>query len=132
MGKPIRVYWVIGSGCGGCALEAQAILAGRYRAVCRGVMAVESPAHADVLVFCGAVEGKLGEVARRLERRLSEPWGCVWVGDCTPTGQEREGIRVSGCPPSPEDILRGIEEAGGRRRRPAAAAGERERREKKR
>lgn len=127
MGKPIRVYWVLGSGCGGCALEAQAILARRYRAACRGIVAVESPAHADVLVLCGTLEGGLGEAARRLAADLSRPWGCVWVGDCTPAGLLAEGgIRVAGCPPSPEDILRGIEEAGGRRRRPAAAGEESE------
>ncbi len=121
VGRPIRVYWVMGSGCGGCALEAQAVLARRYRAVQRGIVAVESPAHADVLVLCGTPEG---EAARRLEVWLAEPWGCVWVGDCTPAGSlGEEGVPVSGCPPSPEDILRGIEEAGGRRRRPAAGAG---------
>ncbi len=124
LGRPIRVYWVWGSGCGGCALEAQATLARRYRAVRRGIVAVESPAHADVLVFCGALEGMLGEAARCLEKHLSGPWGRVWVGDCTPASPQGEGgVQVAGCPPSPEDILKGIEEAGGRRRRPAAIAG---------
>lgn len=132
LGRPIRVYWVWGSGCGGCALEAQAILARPYRALRRGIVAVESPVHADVLVFCGALEGMLGEAARRLEERLPEPWECVWVGDCAQAGslvEREEGqpggspVLVAGCPPSPEEILRGIEEAGRRRRRPAAAGG---------
>lgn len=132
MDRPIRVYWVLGSGCGGCALEVQATLARRYRALRRGIAVVESPAHADVLVLCGTIEGLLGEAVRRLEKHLPEPWGWVWVGDCAQAaslveeggGQSgRMPVLVVGCPPLPEEILRGIEEAGGRRRRPAAAGG---------
>ncbi|MGB9724685.1 MAG: hypothetical protein ACPL7G_12430, partial [Chloroflexia bacterium] len=99
MGSSMRVHLVIGSGCGGCALEAQAALTKRYRAVRRGIRAVESPAHADVLVICGALEGALGEAARELGSHLAEPWACVRVGDCAPAGSpaERE-VAVAGCP----------------------------------
>ena len=122
MGRWVQVYLVMGAGCGGCALEAQAALAKRYRAARRGIRAVETPAHADVLVICGALEGALGEAARSLGMDPSEVWGWVRVGDCAPAGPWAEGgVAVAGCPPSPEAILEGILEAWGRRRRPAAA-----------
>ena len=123
-GRGIAVYLVEGSGCGGCALEAQSALARRYGAPGRPIRAVGTPAHADVLVLCGGLPD-LREELQRLFALLPEPWTCVHLGDCAGEGLVVEGAgAVAGCPPTPEAIREAVEAAWrrGERCRLAAAA----------
>ena len=105
----IGIYLLNGGGCGGCALEAQAALSARYGAGRRGIVAVESPAHADVLVLCGALPEALRAEVARLVEAMPDPWACVHLGDCAGQGIVAEGeVAVAGCPPSPEEILAAV------------------------
>jgi Ni,Fe-hydrogenase III small subunit len=118
MQGPIRICLIEGAGCGGCALEARSALAARYRAVRRGIIPVEAPAHADVLVLCGPLPGELAEEVQRLGAALPEPWTCLRLGDCcaeeTLPGQQPH---VPGCPPGPEEILAAVQAAWAARQR---------------
>lgn len=123
--RGVAVYLVEGSGCGGCALEAQAALARRYGAPGRPIRAVGAPAHADVLVLCGALPDSLREELQHLTALLPAPWTCVHLGDCAGEGLVVEGAgTVAGCPPTPEAIREAVEAAWqrGERCRLAAAA----------
>jgi Ni,Fe-hydrogenase III small subunit len=107
--RSIRILIVEGAGCGGCALEAQSALTKRYGAAERGIRAVETSPHADILVVCGPTPMPLAEEVQRLEEGLALPRKRVGLGDCA-QGEESE-IVVPGCPPSPEAILAAIEAA---------------------
>lgn len=113
MQKPLgdgrtAIYIVEGGGCGGCVLEAQAALTARYGAIPKGLVQVEAPAHADVLVVCGPIPSPIVEEVERLAESLHEPWGCVRLGDCAAAKVFDREIAVAGCPPSPEQILAAI------------------------
>ncbi len=99
-------------------MEAQAALATRYGAARRGIVAVEAPAHADVLVLCGPLAGELAEEVQRLAATLPEPWACVRLGDCC-AGELLLGpsLAVPGCPPGPQEILEAVQAAWAARRR---------------
>ena len=102
----VRVFLVKGSGCGGCALEAQAALAKRYGAIRRGFVVVETPAHADVLLLCGPTPSPLAEEVEGLVRLLHPPRLCIRLGECAEgSAAVAEEIIVPGCPPSPDEII---------------------------
>lgn len=105
----IGVYLLEGGGCGGCALEAQAALGTCYGAARRRIVSVETPAHADVLVVCGALPESLREEVEGLLETMPEPRVCVHLGDCAAEGVVLEGeVAVTGCPPGPAEILEAI------------------------
>lgn len=113
-GGRIAVFVVEGVGCGGCAEEARSALLSRYGAPRRGVVAVDSPAHADALLLCGTMLPPLLQEVQRLAESLSEPWICLRLGDCgVEAGAIFPGHEVTlcGCPPSPEMILESLEQA---------------------
>jgi len=105
----IRVFLLECAGCGGCALEAQAALTAGYQAAGRGIRAVETPAHADVLVLCGPVPPQLAEEVQRVLEQPVPPCARVLLGDCAWEGGTQS--LVPGCPPSPEAILAAIKAA---------------------
>ena len=105
----IRVYLLECSGCGGCAHEARAALLKTYQSGSQGIRAVETPAHADVLVLCGAVTASLAEEVQRVVEMPASPCVRVLLGDCAWEGGTQS--LLPGCPPSPEAILAAIKEA---------------------
>ncbi|MBN1484845.1 MAG: hypothetical protein JXA37_08995 [Chloroflexia bacterium] len=109
---PLRVCLLQGVGCGGCAMEARSALSPCYGAPRRGIVWVQTPAHADVLLLCGVWLSPLLEQMRRMGENVPEPWACLRMGDC---GSEMEDLfaerelTLHGCPPSPPAILEAIE-----------------------
>lgn len=111
----IRVCLLDGTGCGGCALEAEAALALYQGAARRGIRPVESPLHADVLLLCGPLRMPLAEYVQQIESSMLQPWVRLQIGDCG--DEESEAAILRGCPPAPEAILEAIVEAWRRRPR---------------
>lgn len=110
-GFPIAIYLVEGGGCGGCALEVEAARSPRYGAIRRGIVVVDTPAHADLLLLCGSTPLPMVEEIRHLAQQVHRPWRCLRLGDCALEGEAifpgRE-VTVPGCPPRPEEIIEAI------------------------
>lgn len=122
--SPIRaVLHLDGGGCGGCALEMSA-LSGAARALREaGLVMVDSPRHADLLLVSGAVTRNLLQAVDAAWAAMAEPKFLVAVGACALDGGPfRDSYAVSGgigvrlpvalaipgCPPSPDAILDGL------------------------
>jgi Ni,Fe-hydrogenase III small subunit len=88
-----------------------------------GMHFVASPRHADVLLVTGPVTRNMEIPLRRTYEATPAPKVVVAVGDCAKTCGVFKGsyavvgpvdrvipvdISISGCPPEPADILRGI------------------------
>ncbi len=111
-----------GGGCGGCGLEIEALLAdGRLDAV--GLLLVEAPRHADLLLVSGTVGRNLEDAVLATWAAMAEPKWLVAAGACAMDGGPfRGGYAVSGgigdrlpvslvipgCPPSPDALLAGL------------------------
>jgi Ni,Fe-hydrogenase III small subunit len=120
--SPIAIYIVEGAGCGACVLEAQAALTAHYGTSQEGLVVVEAPAHADVLVLCGPMPSPITGEVERLAHSLHEPWGCVRLGDCATDKVFDREVPVAGCPPTPEEILEAIRAVAQDRGEPDPAA----------
>ncbi|MGI4747855.1 MAG: NADH-quinone oxidoreductase subunit B family protein [Janthinobacterium lividum] len=122
--SPMRaVLHLDGGGCGGCALEVAA-LSGAVRALREaGLMMVDSPRHADLLLVSGTVTRNLLQAVDAAWTAMAEPKFLVAVGACAMDGGPfRDSYAVSGgigarlpvalaipgCPPSPDAILDGL------------------------
>jgi len=112
----IRVFLLACSGCGGCALEARAALLRAHQTDGQRLCAVDTPAHADVFLLCGAVPAPLAEEVQRVMEMPASPCVRVLIGDCAWEGGGTQSV-IPGCPPSPEAILDAIEAAWEERRR---------------
>jgi Ni,Fe-hydrogenase III small subunit len=112
----IRIFLLECSGCGACALQTRAVLTKSQQAAGPGLRAVDTPAHADVLVLCGAVPAPLVEEVQRVMEMPASPCIRVLIGDCA--WESGKQSVVPGCPPSLEAILDAIATAWkGRRQR---------------
>lgn len=121
---PIRaVLHLEGGGCGGCALEVAA-LSGSARALREaGLVMVDSPRHADLLLVSGTVTRNLMQSVDAAWTAMAEPKYLVAVGACAVDGGPFRDVyavgggigarlpvtlAIPGCPPSPEAILDGL------------------------
>lgn len=122
-GRAVAVRHLDSGSCNACELEIQAMGGPQYNIEGVGVKLVASPRHADVILVTGPV-------TRHMESALMATWDAMpapkWVvamGDCACNGGvfgENYAVRgtlsdllpisvvVTGCPPSPAEILRGI------------------------
>ncbi len=119
---PLSMLHLQGGGCGGCGLEIEALLAdGRLDAA--GLLLVEAPRHADLLLVSGTVGRNLLGAVEAAWNAMAEPKWLVAVGACALDGGPfRDGYAVSGgigdrlpvslvipgCPPSPDAVFAGL------------------------
>ncbi len=119
---PLSMLHLQGGGCGGCGLEIEALLAdGRLDAV--GLLLVEAPRHADLLLVSGTVGRNLLDAVLATWTAMAEPKWLVAAGACALDGGPfRDGYAVSGgidqhlpvslvipgCPPTPDAVLAGL------------------------
>ncbi|HEY2954217.1 MAG TPA: hydrogenase [Candidatus Eisenbacteria bacterium] len=109
--------------CNGCESELQALLNPFYDLQRFGIDFVASPRHADALMVTGPPALHLEEALRLTDEATPRPRLVVAVGDCACTGgfcagsfATRRGIeevlavdvRIPGCPPRPEAIVRAL------------------------
>ena len=133
LGQALCIREVDAGSCNGCELEINALGNPYYNLEGLGIRFVASPRHADLLLVTGPVSRNMEMALKRTYEATPEPKLVVAVGDCAcdggvfgesyaSCGQVANVIPVdvvvSGCPPEPAAILRGILRAV-RRRTPA-------------
>jgi NADH-quinone oxidoreductase subunit B len=117
--------WPLPMGLSCCAIEFMAVACSRYDLARFGAeVARFSPRQADVMVVAGTLTYKMSDVVRRVWDQMSEPKWCIAMGACASSGgmfrsyPVVQGIDeivpvdlyISGCPPRPEAVLKGLME----------------------
>lgn len=123
LGRALCIRHVDAGSCNGCELEIQALNNPYYNLEGTGVKFVASPRHADLLLVTGPVSVNMEEALRRTYDAMPDPKIVMAVGDCGACGgifgtnyASRGRVAnivpvdhtVSGCPPDPTSLLRGI------------------------
>jgi Ni,Fe-hydrogenase III small subunit len=123
MGRALCIRHVDAGSCNGCELEIQALGNPYYNLEGAGIKFVASPRHADLLLVTGPVSVNMEEALKRTYDAMPEPKLVIALGDCGACGgvfgssyASRGRVAnvipvdktVTGCPPSPSKIMRGI------------------------
>ncbi|MGC1446936.1 MAG: NADH-quinone oxidoreductase subunit B family protein [Xanthobacteraceae bacterium] len=123
LGRSLSIRAVDAGSCNGCELEIQALNNAFYDLERFGLRFVASPRHADVLLVTGPVTKNMREALERTYRATPDPKWVVAVGDCAVDGGIFSGsyavtggvsnviavdLHIRGCPPSPNEILKGL------------------------
>src|SRR2546425_8785156 len=125
-GRALAIREVDAGSCNGCELEITGLTSPIYDMERFGMHFVASPRHADMLLVTGPVTRNMEIPLRRTYEATPAPKFVVAVGDCAKSCGVFAGsyavvgpvdrivpvdVTISGCPPEPVDILRGILEA---------------------
>jgi Ni,Fe-hydrogenase III small subunit len=123
LGRSLSIRVVDAGSCNGCELEINALQNPLYDLERFGLRFVASPRHADVLLVTGPVTKNMCEALRRTYVATPEPKWVVAAGICAINGGLFAGsyacvgavstvvpvaLTIPGCPPSPDDLLRGL------------------------
>src|ERR1700716_1038799 len=123
LGRSLAIREVDAGSCNGCELEIPALGNAFYDVERFGIRFVASPRHADVLMVTGPVTRNMREALERTYRATPDPKWVVAVGDCARDGGCFAGsyavvggvsevipvdLHISGCPPTPTAMLRGL------------------------
>lgn len=123
LGRSLSLRLVDAGSCNACELELNALSNPYYDLERFGLRFVASPRHADVLLVTGPVAKNMREALLRTFDAMPAPKWVVAVGDCATCGGpyadsyacERGAqavlpvdLRISGCPPSPGQLLAGL------------------------
>ncbi|MBI1905725.1 MAG: formate hydrogenlyase [Rhodocyclales bacterium] len=123
LGRALAIRQVDAGSCNGCELEINALNNPYYNIEGLGIRFVASPRHADMLLVTGPVSRHMEVALRRTYDATPAPKLVVAVGDCGCTGGFfgesyascgrvanviPVDVTVTGCPPTPADILGGI------------------------
>jgi len=123
LGRALAIREVDAGSCNGCEIEITALTNPVYDLERFGIHFVASPRHADMLLVTGPVTRNMEVPLRKTYEATPDPKLVVAVGDCAQTCGVFKGsyavvgsvdkvvpvdVFVTGCPPEPADILRGI------------------------
>jgi len=123
LGRALAIREVDAGSCNGCELEITGLTSPIYDMERFGMHFVASPRHADLLLVTGPVTRNMEVPLLKTYEATPDPKVVVAVGDCARTCGVFRGsyavvgsvdavipvdVFVSGCPPEPADILRGI------------------------
>ncbi len=123
LGRSLAIRVVDAGSCNGCELELNALSNPFYDLERFGLKIVASPRHADVLLVTGPVTRNMAAALRITFDAMPGPKWVVAVGDCAVSGGMFAGsyacdgpaeavlavdLRISGCPPEPIQLLRGL------------------------
>jgi Ni,Fe-hydrogenase III small subunit len=123
LGQALTIREVDTGSCNACELEINALGNPYYNIEGLGIRFVASPRHADLLLVTGPVSRNMEVALKRTYDATPEPKLVVAVGDCACDGGIfgetyatcgrvsnviPVDVVVSGCPPEPIAILRGI------------------------
>jgi len=126
LGRALAIREIDAGSCNGCELEIVGLASPVYDMERFGMHFVASPRHADLLLVTGPVTRNMEIPLRRTYEATPAPKVVVAVGDCAKHCGVFQGsyavvgpverivpvdITITGCPPEPVDILRGILEA---------------------
>src|SRR6266567_6650434 len=122
-GRALAIREVDAGSCNGCEIEITGLTGPVYDSERFGIHFVASPRHADLLLVTGPVTRNMEVPLLKTYEATPDPKVVVAVGDCARTCGVFRGsyavvgsvdavipvdVFVSGCPPEPADILRGI------------------------
>ena len=128
-GRAVAIRQVDAGSCNGCEIEISGLSSPVYDLERFGLHFVASPRHADLLLVTGPVTLNMRTPLRKTWEATPDPKLVVAIGDCAHdcgvfagsyavAGRVQDVIPVdavvTGCPPAPDDILRGILAALGR------------------
>src|SRR5436309_15716598 len=123
LGRSLSIREVDAGSCNGCELEIHALQNAFYDLERFGLRFVASPRHADVLLVTGPVTKNMRNALERTYSATPDPKWVVAVGDCAADGGIFAGsyaveggvskvvpvdLHIKGCPPTPEQLLRGL------------------------
>ena len=123
LGRSLAIREIDAGSCNGCELEIHALNNAFYDLERFGIHFVASPRHADVLLVTGPLTKNMREALVRTHAATPDPKWVVAVGDCASNGGVFAGsyavedgissavpvdLRILGCPPKPEQLLRGL------------------------
>ncbi len=123
LGRSLAVREVDAGSCNACELEIQALSNAYYDLERFGLHFVASPRHADVLLVTGPVSRNMREALLRSYHAIPAPKWVVAVGACARNGglfAESPAcsrglaellsvdLYIAGCPPTPNDLLKGF------------------------
>ena len=123
LGRSLAIREVDAGSCNGCELEINALNNAFYDLERFGLRFVASPRHADVLLVTGPVTKNMRVALERTYAATPDPKWVVAVGDCAVNGGlfadsyavvggvvdvVPVDLHIRGCPPSPEDLLKGL------------------------
>jgi Ni,Fe-hydrogenase III small subunit len=123
LGRSLSIRHVDAGSCNGCELELHALSNAFYDLERLGLRFVASPRHADVLTVSGPVTKNMREALLRTYEAMPDPKWVIAIGVCAGDGGIFAGsyavvggvrdvipvdLHISGCPPSPTSLLRGL------------------------
>jgi Ni,Fe-hydrogenase III small subunit len=123
LGRSLAIREVDAGSCNGCELEIHALNNAFYDLERFGIRFVASPRHADVLLVTGPVTKNMREALTRTYAATPDPKWVIAAGDCALDGgifadsYAVDGgvstvlpvdLHIRGCPPRPDQLLRGI------------------------
>ena len=123
LGRSLSIREIDAGSCNGCELEIHALNNAFYDLERLGLRFVASPRHADVLLVTGPVTKNMRQALLRTYAATPDPKWVVAVGDCAVDGGLFAGsyavvggvadalpvdLHIRGCPPSPEQLLKGL------------------------
>jgi Ni,Fe-hydrogenase III small subunit len=123
LGRALAIRHVDAGSCNACELEIHALSNPYYNLEGLGVRFVASPRHADLLLVTGPVSRHMALALRRTYDAMPDPKLVVAAGGCACTGGIfgasyaslgrvanviPVNVEIPGCPPTPEQLLRGI------------------------
>lgn len=123
LGRSLAIREVDAGSCNGCELEIIALSNVFYDLERFGLKLVASPRHADILLVTGPVTRNMEAALRLSYEAMPAPSYVVAAGDCACSGGMFAGsyackgavdqiipvdLRISGCPPDPVALLKGL------------------------
>ena len=123
LGRSLSLRHIDAGSCNGCELEIHALSNAFYDLERFGLHFVASPRHADVLLVTGPVTKNMREALLHTYNATPDPKWVVALGGCAIDGGVFAGsyavagsvndvipvdLHISGCPPSPMTILKGL------------------------
>lgn len=123
LGRSLSIRHIDAGSCNACELELQALSNPFYDLERFGLHFVASPRHADVLTVTGPVTHNMAEALRRTYDAMPSPKWVIAIGDCARCGGCFAGsyaiaggvdavvpvdLHISGCPPDPTALLKGL------------------------
>jgi Ni,Fe-hydrogenase III small subunit len=123
LGRSLAIRHVNTGSCNGCELELRALSNVLYDLERFGLRFVDTPRHADILLVTGPLTRNLRVALEQAWDATPDPKWVVALGDCAIDGGLYKGsyavlggtglsvpvdLTISGCPPSPNQMLVGL------------------------